>query len=100
MKISEVQISFIKPKEGLIGFASLVVEGAIYLSSIGIHQKLDGSGLRLTYPKKSTAERQYDLFHPINQEAARAIEYAIFEKIKNVMKGKQNDRHNSNDYAS
>lgn len=100
MKISEVQISFIKPNNGLIGFASIVIEGAIYLSSIGIHQKLDGSGYRLTYPKKPASERQYDLFHPITQEAAKAIEQAIFRKIEDVMKGKPNVRHNCNYYAS
>ena len=97
MQISEVQISFIKPKDGLIGFASFVIDGSIYLSSIGIHQKLDGSGLRLTYPKKSATDRQCDLFHPITQAAAKAIENAIFEKIENVMKGSGNDRYRSAD---
>lgn len=38
MIISEVNIILIKPKDGLIGFASLVINDALYLGSIGIHQ--------------------------------------------------------------
>ena len=52
MKITEVQIDFIKPKDGLIAFASLVLNGDIYLSSIGVHKKVDGTDFRLTYPSK------------------------------------------------
>ena len=46
--ISEVNISLIKPQNGLIGFASLILEGNFYIGSIGVHQRLDGSGYRLT----------------------------------------------------
>jgi hypothetical protein len=45
MQITEIQIELIKPNNGLIGFASLVVDGNIYLSSIAIHKKLNSSGL-------------------------------------------------------
>ena len=40
MIVTEVQIDFIKPKDGLIAFASLVINGDVYLSSIGIHKSL------------------------------------------------------------
>ena len=71
MKISEVNIILIKPRNGLIGFASLVVNDALYLGSIGIHQKLNGNGYRLTYPTKKTGAkirrspgtRQHKQFH-------------------------------------
>jgi len=51
-KVTEVQIKVIKPKEGLLGFASLVLNDSLYLSSIGIYGRLDGSGYRITYPTK------------------------------------------------
>jgi DNA-binding cell septation regulator SpoVG len=82
MKISEVQIDFIKSNNGLIAFASLVINGDVYLSSIGIYKKLDGSGYRLTYPSKGT----HSVFYPINRMVGQEIEEAIFKKLKEVMK--------------
>lgn len=82
MIISEVNIEFIKPKDGLIGFASLVVGKQLYLSSIGIHKKLDGSGYRLTYPSKGS----FSVFHPITREMGQAIEEEILKKLNDVMK--------------
>lgn len=89
-KITEVSIDFIKSRDGLIGFANVVFDNRIFLGCIGIHKKLAG-GYRITYPTK--AERH--LFHPISAEAGQAIETAIFEKLKDVMKKLNNDRYNS-----
>lgn len=85
MKISEVNIILIKPKDGLIGFASIVVDDALYLGSIGIHQKLNG-GFRLTYPTKNSGMHQGNIFHPINGMTGKLIEGAIFNKLNDVMK--------------
>ena len=85
MKISEVNIILIKPRNGLIGFASLVINDALYLGSIGIHQKLNGNGYRLTYPTKKTGRSNMDIFYPINREAGKAIEDAILNKLNDVM---------------
>ena len=81
MKISEVQIEFIKPQNGLIAFASFVIEDSFYISSVAIHRKLGGGGYRLTYPSKG----KHTLCHPINKKTSQAIEKAIFCKLKNVM---------------
>lgn len=81
MKISEIEIAFIKPHNGLIGFASFVVDESIYLSNIAIHKKLNSDGYRLTYPSKG----QFTLFHPIKKDVSLAIEAAIFTKLKDVM---------------
>lgn len=85
MKISEVNIHFIKPNNGMIGFASLVLNDELYLGSIGIHQKLNGSGYRLTYPTKNKGIEGFQIYHPIRKELGIAIEEAIFNKLKNVM---------------
>ena len=82
MKISEVQIEFVKPNSGLIGFASLVIDGGIYISSIAIHTKLNGEGYRLTYPNKGS----FTICHPINKKVSLEIEAAVFDKLKDVMK--------------
>lgn len=81
MKISEIHIEFIKPRDGLIGFASFVINEDIYISSVAIHKKLNGDGYRLTYPSKGN----FTICHPINRNASQEIEAAIFSKLKNVM---------------
>lgn len=82
MKISEVEIAFVKPQGGLIAFASLVLDGNIYLSNIAIHKKLNDDGYRLTYPTKGS----FTVFHPINKTASLEIEQAVISKLKDVMK--------------
>lgn len=93
MRVTEVNITFIKPKDSLIGFASIVLDDAIYLSSIGIHTRLDGGGYRLTFPSKKSGQQQFQIFHPIRKDVGAAIERAIFDKLKDVM-SKANVRHN------
>lgn len=82
MKITEVQIEFVKPSNGLIGFASLVIDDNFYLSSIAIHKKLNADGYRLTYPNKG----YFTIFHPINKQTSSKVETAIFGKLNDVMK--------------
>ena len=82
MKISEVQIELIKPNNGLIGFASFLIDGEMYVSSIAIHKQLNGDGYRLTYPSKG----QFTIFHPINKQTSSQIESVIFGKLKDVIK--------------
>jgi len=93
MKISEVNIQFIKPSNGLVGFASFVIDDAFFISSIGIHEKLNGQGYRLTYPTKKSNLNSRPIFHPINRETSDLIETAIFNKLNNVLR-KAHDRHN------
>jgi stage V sporulation protein G len=91
MKITETNIDFIKPIDGLIGFASVVIDNDIYLSSIAIHKRLNVDGYRLTYPEKSGRS----VFYPINKQASHKIEQAIFEKLKNVMSRLKHDRYSN-----
>lgn len=91
MKISEVQIEFIKPRNGLIGFASFIVDGNIYVSSIAIHSRLNGEGYRLTYPCKGN----FTICHPINKQASKEIEAAIFSKLNDVMKKVKSNGENT-----
>lgn len=85
MKITEIQILPVKPNNGLVAFASLVVDGNIYLGSIGIHRKLDGSGLRITYPTKKVADKDFHIFHPINMQTSQEIERAIISKANEII---------------
>ena len=85
MKITEIQILPIKANNGLVAFASCVLDGNIYLGSIGIHKKLDRSGFRLTYPTKKVADKDFHIFHPINRQASEEIEEAIILKAEEII---------------
>jgi len=84
MKITEIQITPIKPKDGLVGFASVVLENSLYLGFIGVYTRLDGTGYRLTYPTKKIGDKSINIYHPINKEASKAIELAVFKKLEEV----------------
>ena len=84
MMITEVQITPIKPKDGLIAFASVVVENSLYLGFLGVYTRLDGTGYRITYPTKKVGENSLNIYHPINKETSRAIEEAIILKAKEI----------------
>ena len=84
MNIKKVEIVPIKPHEGLIGFASIVIGDCLYLSSIGVHTRLDGKGFRITYPTKKVGNINVAIFHPLEKELSREIEQAIFEKAAQI----------------
>lgn len=91
MKINDINITLVKPQGGLIGFASLVLTEAFYVSGIAIHERIDGSGYRLTYPNRKSGDQVFNICHPINRQASKAIESAVFKKIKDVRKKSSNN---------
>jgi len=85
MKITEIQIIPIKPREGLVAFASVVVENSLYLGSLGVYTRLDGSGYRIFYPTKKIGEKNINIYHPINKETSKAIEEAIISEAEKIL---------------
>ncbi len=101
MQISDVKIIFVKPQSGLIGFASFVVAKTFYVSGVAIHEKLDGSGYRLTYPTRKSGEQIYNLCHPTTKEASKVIEDAVYQKLKDVMnQGRNHAGYDCNQLAA
>lgn len=92
MLITEVIVTPVKPREGLVGIASVVIDGNIYLNSIAVYIKIDGS-YRLLYPTKCIGKKQVGYFYPINKIASRSIEEAVFKKCSEIFKGSSDDRH-------
>jgi len=92
MRVSEVHITPVKPDKGLIAFASIVIDDNIYLNSIAVYTKLDGS-YRLLYPTKTVGNRSLGLFYPINREASKKIEEVVFKRCDELFEGSSDDRH-------
>lgn len=93
-RISEIQIIPIKPQDGLVAFASFVLDNNLYLGSIGILTRPEG-GYRLVYPTKKVGFRNINIYHPINKEFAEFIEKEVIGKFEDVMK--KYDRYNEVD---
>ena len=89
LEISEVDIVVVKPQNGLIAFASFVINSSIYCGSVGIMSRPNGD-YRLLYPTKSVAGRQLNLFHPISKHASQQIQDAVITKFEDVVKNGRN----------
>ena len=85
VKISEIQIIPVKPKDGLIGFASFVLDEKYYVGSVAIFTRLGKSGYRLVYPSKKLGDKNINLFHPINPRAGEIIEEEVSKRIEQLM---------------
>ncbi len=84
--VSEVTIIPIRATNGLVAFASCVVDGKIYIGGIGIYTKLDGTGYRLTYPNKKVNQNSVRLVYPINKEVGDKILTSIIDKYEELLK--------------
>lgn len=82
--ISQVRVTPVPPVNGLVAFASIVINGYLRLNSIAIHRKLDGSGYRLTYPTKRAGNEDRTIFHPITPELSKAIERVLFDEYRRL----------------
>lgn len=91
MEVTEVNIVPVKVVEGLVAFASCVVNGQLYLGSMGVHRRLDGSGYRITYPTKRIGSRELNYYHPLNKQVGSAIEKAIVAKCKELFERSDED---------
>lgn len=84
VKISEIQVIPVKPKEGLIGFASFILDEKYYVGSVAIYTRLNNYGYRLVYPTKKVGEKNINIFHPINSEVGKEIEEAVIKKVNEI----------------
>ncbi len=90
-KISEINITPIRPVDGLVAFASFVLEDSLYCGAVGIVTRLNG-GYRLVYPKRQVGDRQLDVFYPISKSVGLRIEDVVIKKYEEVLNHGR-DRH-------
>ena len=89
--ISEIQIVPIKPHEGLIAFASFVLNSQFYIGNVAVYTRLNSEGYRLVYPSKRLPKngKEVQCFHPINRIAAEEIEEAVINKLSELLNIRQ-----------
>lgn len=87
---TEIQIIPVKPKDGLVAFASCVVNNSLYIGNIAIYTSpTNPEGYRLVYPLKTLPNgKEINCVHPITKEAGDTISKAIIRKYKRLFKPK------------
>lgn len=85
--VTEVQISPVKAQNGLVAFASCVINESIYVGNIGLYTSpTNPRGYRLVYPAKVLSEgSKISFVHPINRTAGELISAAIIGKYERIM---------------
>lgn len=79
-KVTEIELTPVKTKAGLIFFANCVLDNKIFLGNIAVFTRLTG-GFRCVYPTKTLSNgKQIPIFHPLDNETGQEIEKAISEK--------------------
>lgn len=86
LKIAEIQLIPIKPKDGLVAFASCVINHSLYIGNIAIYtSQRRPEGYRLVYPSKILPNgKEINCVHPINRQAGELVSKAIIEKFKEI----------------
>ena len=99
MKLTEIQIVPVKPKDGLVAFVSFVINDSFFVGDVAIYSRLNQESYRLVYPIKTLFNGlKINCFKPINKLVADEIErqvFAEFEKLIEKAKkteGIQDDR--------
>lgn len=90
--ITNIQIIPVKPRDGLVAFASFLFDDCFYFSSIGIHTRPKG-GYRLTYPTRKTFLASYTLFHPTTKELTDSIEQQVIHKFEELQQDCNQDEY-------
>jgi stage V sporulation protein G len=82
-KLSEIQITPIKPINGLVGFANLVLNDCLFLGNVAIFTRPEG-GFRLSFPTRKVGSKNLYIFNPITRSLGQQLEQAIIEKFEEV----------------
>jgi DNA-binding cell septation regulator SpoVG len=94
--VSEIQIIPVKPKNGLVAFASCVINSQFFIGDIAIHTRPDGQDYRLVYPCKVLPNgKRINCFHPINREGADQLTEAIVSRFRELIEKVEKTRGKS-----
>ncbi|MFC1799455.1 septation protein SpoVG family protein [Candidatus Eisenbacteria bacterium] len=89
-QLSEIQITPIKPRNGLLAFASFILEESYYVADVAIHSRLGEDGFRLVYPMKILHNgAKVNTFHPIRKEVAQEIERQVSRAYERLIEKAQ-----------
>ena len=82
LTVSEVKIRLLdESPDGLLGWASCVINNSLFLNNIAIRRGRDGDLLLIFPAKKSRKDQKYFFFNPISRDAKRILDEAILGRL-------------------
>lgn len=95
-KVTEIELTPIKAKDGLTFFAACVLDGKYYLGNIAVFTRRDGSGFRCVYPTKTLRNsKQIPIFYPIDHQTGQTIEEAVSTAATKLLLPDENQSNGS-----
>jgi len=87
LKISDIQIMPLPPKDGLVAIASFIVNECLFVGDVAIFTSFKNPlGFRLVYPDKILRNgKRINCVYPITREAGLIISEAVVGKYKELM---------------
>ena len=87
LEIDEINILPVKPQNGLVAFASIVINQQFYVGDIAIYSSPStDDGFRLVYPCKVLPNgKKINCFHRITKIAGEAVHNAVISKYQGLM---------------
>lgn len=87
ISISEIQIIPVKPQNGLVAFASCVINNQFHLNNIAIYTSPSSLySYRLVYPSKVLPNgKSINCLYPINKDVGNEMTKRIVSKLEEVM---------------
>ena len=83
--VSETSFQPIRPRQGLLGFTSLVLNDSLRLSGIAVYSRLDRSGIRLVYPQRLLPHgATVELVCPITRPCGALLTHAVAEHLRRL----------------
>lgn len=87
LRISDIQIMPLIPKDGLVAIASFLINGCLFVGDVAIFTTFENPlGFRLCYPDKILRNgKRINCVYPITREAGQFISEAVIGKYKELM---------------
>ena len=82
MTITRVKIKKTVPKNGLVGFASIILNDCLHIGNIAIFSRLNKTGkIRLVFPEKKVNEKTISFVYPVSSEFYFQLEKVVEDKM-------------------
>lgn len=86
MKITEIEIYPVPPKQGLVAFASFLLDGWLKFNGVALYTTPNGLPYRIVFPDTRLPNGlRANVVHPIDQLAYSAIRDAINQEYQRLL---------------
>lgn len=83
MIFTKIKVNKVVSDNGLVGFASVVLNDCLFLGNIAIFSRLNQPDkFRLVFPEKKNGDKKIQLFYPLTSDFYFLLEKEIIDEFK------------------